>query len=144
MTTVFADADCNCQRLSDAISQTAVSNDAVMFSQALAGLSVDAADVVETPWFDLRRYANCNRVYALKAGLASPGEVLDLIGSFDGETEIGRLCHAQAPDSLATNAVGAAEMVTSGIPLTRYVKLRYTNGATVQTSLKLLLSFLSD
>lgn len=143
-TVVFADADCTCQRLSDAISAVPVSNDAALFDQVLAGLSVDALDVIETPWFDLQRYANANRIYAQKVGLASAGEVLDLVGSADGVTEIGRLCHSQAADALATNTNSAKQMVTAGIPLTRYVKLRYTNGATVQTDLKVLLSFLSD
>jgi len=78
-------------------------------------------------------------VLAIKRGVASAGEAFSVESSLDGADWF-ITTNASGATSSSYSTVSGIHMHSQARPFGRYVRLRYTNGSTAQTALKLLLT----
>ena len=103
--------------------------------------AVAASTTVLTPVFDLGPVESRQHtlVLAIKNGVASTGESFMVQASPDG-TDWFTTNNAAGHSSGASNSTSSQTMHVQARPFGRYVRLRYTNGSTAQTALKLYLT----
>jgi hypothetical protein len=103
--------------------------------------AVAANAPVLTPAFDLRPAESRQHtlVLAIKRGVASSGEIFSVESSLDGSDWVTTNNAAGGTASALNNASGAV-IYNQARPFGRYVRLRYQNGSTAQTALKLHLT----
>lgn len=133
-------------RVSAQAGLTPQGNDVFVLDQADAALTIGAADVVFSPWIDLQKFPNVKHVRVAKVnGVASAGEILDVVFGIDGANALGSLPADGTLNTLATNSTSAIVMTYGpATPIARYIQLKYTNGATPQTTVKFAISLASD
>lgn len=107
-------------------------------------MKVDSSGLVATGivdsvlMLDLGHDWGYSRVIGSKNGLASAGEILKI--EYSDDAMLWRVCPSPFSNNIAWTNQSSNNVYIQGIPLGRYIRLVYTNGATNQTAMTLLLS----
>lgn len=80
------------------------------------------------------------QVVVRKIGVASAAEVLQLLCSNDGVTDWAASAAANGSNTLSNNNTSNANMVCTSRPHARYVRVRFSNGAAVQSATAILVT----
>jgi len=105
-------------------------NNYAFFSEVFGAIA--ALATYNSNWIDLADYPEYGFIQAIKTGVASAGEILRVEVSPDNGTTVITAPGVNADATLAVNSSSAGIMAIKGQITSRYFRLTYINGSTIQ------------